>query len=261
MITIGLLAVLFLTVYFAKRWVSSTAEDLTKNFVLANEPAQCKVVTDAEKQDFIKRQQNEIVKYADAHRRTAIEFYGYFYATFAVFSLFGFLSLISGVIIAKKGYDNANPHLIAVFLVSSAIVLLYQGFFGVFQQKVNVDNNAKLFTGYSKLLTKIDTYCSTGKIPVLDPGSVFNTAVVQPKKTPPGTDTPPLNNTTASSKPAEKPPEQPAAKPNTFFIPLEADEFINYVGWQMEQLKSFTIAFDDSKIVAISSDKMLVLPD
>jgi hypothetical protein len=269
LVAIALLAALGLTVVLARWSVEAKAKDLTRAFELSppqNNEA-CEVVTNPEHLAFINRQKGDIVKYANAHRNTAVEFYGYFYSTFAVFSLFGFIALISGVVIAKGGYDKADPHLVTVLLVSTGIVLLYQGFFGVFQQKANVDNNAKLFAAYSKLLTKVDTYCATGKIPVVDPSTVFGIAVALPKATP--SPVPTATPDPALKPPAEvtagKPSNQGAAassaKPSTFYVPLDPEEFINYVGWQVEQLKSISIAFDDSKIIAINKDKLMVLPD
>ncbi len=95
---------------------------------------------------------------------------------------------------------------------------------------------------------------------MIDPSGVFNIAVVQPKK-PTAASTATPDNVTPMPKPTEQPAATASTKPSTFYIPLEADEFINYVGWQMEQLKAISIAFDDSKIVAINNDKLLVLPD
>jgi len=270
LVTIGLLILLGLTIWIANSWVNSTAESLLKDFKLDKPQTECKLVSDADKLAFLNRQRAEIVKYGESHRHTAIYFYGYFYATFAVFSLFGVLSVITLTVISKKGYDHASEHLITVFLVSTGIVILYQGFFGVFQQKANIDNNAKLYANYSKLLTKIDTYCTTGKIPIIDPAPVFTANL--PKQglitnsASTATTTNPVSTTntnsastatkpTATATPPTKPDSSNAAR---FYITLDADEFINYVSWQMEQYKAMSIALDDKQITSIDNSKFLL---
>ena len=257
LITVGLLLLLFLTVYISKVWVDAETKDLTSAFELEDKPLECKIVGSQEKQGFIKKQSSEITKYANNHKRTAIEFYGYFYATFAVFSLFGLLAAISLAVIARKGIDEASSHLITVFFVSTGIVILYQGFFGVFQQKANIDNNAKLFVNYAKLNTQIDIYCTTGKLTVIDPNIVFNDSL--PKQ--PATSSSP--NATPTANPTAIPDKTPTqtsstSKVSTFYISPEPDEFINYIGWQMAQLRAISIAIDDSKIVAIDGSKLII---
>jgi hypothetical protein len=237
LVTIGMLTIMILTIIAARYLKEYQTKDLKNDFVLANNGVGCKTVPDNEKKAFIDYQKNEIVKFGESHRKTAFMFYGYFYSTFLVFSLFGVLSVISLAIIAKKGYETANGHLMTVFMVSTGIVVLYQGFFGVFQQKTNMDNNAKLYSGYSKLLTKIDTYCTTGKIPMIDPATVL-----KPQVSVTNTNTA-TNVTTTQQKTA------------SFYITLDTDEFINYVGWQMEQLKAISITLDDQQIKEIDKNR------
>jgi hypothetical protein len=237
LIVVGLLVLMILTIIVAKTFVHSEADHLIADFELKNTNTECKMVTDNDKKAFIDNQKKEIIKYGESHRKTAYMFYGYFYSTFLVFSLFSVLSVISLAIIAKKGYDNASEHLITVFMVSTGIVILYQGFFGVFQQKTNMDNNAKLYSSYSKLLTKIDTYCTTGKIPIIDPATVLKPQVLVSN-----------TNTTTNVTTTQQ-------KPASFYITLDTDEFINYVGWQMEQYKAISITLDDQQIKEIDKNR------
>lgn len=257
LITLGLLSILFLTAFLAKSWVDSKANALTRAFVLEDAATECSIVGSQEKQDFIKKQQSDIVKYANSHRETAIDFYGYFYTTYAIFSLFGLLAAISLAIIARKGIDEASPHMITVFFVATGIVILYQGFFDVFQQKTNIDNNAKLFVSYAKLNTRIDTYCTTGNLSLIDPNDVFIESL--PKSLSKYSPANALPSAPAATNPvgSSAQPQSPS-KVSTFYISPQPDEFINYVGWQMEQLKAISIAIDDSKIVAIDGSKLII---
>jgi hypothetical protein len=257
LIAIGLLGVLWLTAIAANSWVNSKAEKLTGAYKVAHKQLECKILTNPEKQNYINAQRQEIVSFANNHRDTAIEFYGYFYATFAIFSLFGLIAAIALAVITKSGIANASPHLITVFLVSMGIVILYQGFFGIFQQKTNIDNNAKLSVNYARLVNQIDTYCTTGKLNVIDPGTVFLEAL--PKSAP----KPAPKNTATSPNANEKPDEPTTPKPETvvkvspFYIILEPDEFINYVDWKIEQFKEFSIILDDTKIAGIDNKKLM----
>lgn len=253
LVVLGLLFILGLTALIANRWVNSEAEELTKALELEDKPVECKILNNQEKQNFINNQRSKIVRYGNNHRKTAIEFYGYFYATFAVFSLFGLLAAVSLAVIARKGIDGASPHLITLFFVSTGIVVLYQGFFGVFQQKANIDNNAALFVNYAKLTDKIDTYCATGKLSIIDPTGVFIGRL--PKEV--ATKKKPSDENGENAKESPTPPSS-TNKTSTFYISLEPDEFINYIGWQMEQFKAISIAIDDTKIVAIDSNKLVI---
>ncbi len=60
-----------------------------------------------------------------------------------------------------------------------------------------------------------------------------------------------------SKKPETTPTVTPVIKPTSFFITLETDEFLNYVGWQLEQYKSISIALDD-KVTAIERNQSLL---
>ncbi|MDQ3132356.1 MAG: hypothetical protein M3Q99_16535 [Acidobacteriota bacterium] len=254
LIALGLFLMIFLITVSARYYVTYEAQRLTKEFKLDNKPVECKIAP-PEKQSFINAQRQEIVSYAIGHRDTAIAFSGYFYATLMIVSFFGLIAAISLAVITKSGINTASPHLIAVFLISTGIVILYQGFLGVFQQKSNMDSNAKLSVSYARLLNQIDTYCTTGKVNVRDPNSAFLDALsksdtkVTPTSTPSGTPT--LGEST-TLKPEGN------VKVSPFYVSLEPDEFINYVDWQMGVYKGFSVSIDETKIAIIDAKKMMV---
>jgi hypothetical protein len=265
LIGLGLGLALLLTVTLAHYSALSQAQTLTKEFELESKTSECKVITDTGKQNFINEQRKEIVAYANSHRAAAIKFYAYFYSIYAVWALFGLIAAISLAVITKKGVEAADNRLIAVFLVSTGIVVLYQGFFGVFQHSGNIDVNAKLYVSYARLVNQIDTYCTTGKVNVKDPLPAFAESLPKnPKPTATNSNTSNSNaSNTNSAIATPKPTESPAAasgKVSPFYVALDPDEFINYIDWQIEAYKNITIAtVDATKIAAIDKGKV-VLP-
>ena len=257
LVAAALFIVLFVTGYYSKWQIDSKSRELTSAFALTKEPLECKPMETAEQKAFIASQRAEIVRFAGNHLDTARNFYGYFYATYTIFSLFGLFAAISLAVIARKGIDEASSHLITVFLVSTGIVVSYQAFFGVFQQKSNIENNTKLLVSYARLNTRIETYCATGKLAITDPSAFF--AQNLPKQPPPSSNTnsaPPVN--AARSNVNSTVPGSSPEKVLSFYITPTPDEFINYVGWQMEQLKAVSITIDDTKIASIDSNKLVI---
>jgi hypothetical protein len=132
---------------------------------------------------------------------------------------------------------------------------MYQGFIGVFQQKNNMDSNAKLSISYARLLNQIDTYCVTGKVSVRDPYQTFletsttNDTNSTPQTTPTGS--PSSGELTTLNR-------EEYRKVLPFYVSIEPDEFINYVDWQMGTYKAFSVSIDETKIAIIDSQKMMV---
>ena len=255
LVAVGLFVVLMLTGYLSKCNVDSKSKELTSAFSLSDAPIDCKPLENDQQKAFITSQRAELVKFAGNHLDTARNFYGYFYATYTIFSLFGLFAAISLAIIARKGIDDAGSHLITVFLVSTGIVISYQAFFGVFQQKNNIENNTKLLVGYARLNTKIETYCATGKLAIIDPNVVFTQNLPKQSSSSNTNSSPPANTTQSNGASGSG---SAAEKPSTFYVSPTPDEFINYVGWQMEQLKAVSIAIDDTKISAIDGNKLVI---
>lgn len=255
LIALGLGLIIFLITFSAKYYVKDEAQKLTEHFKLEKKLVQCEITQSPEKKILINAQRQEIVSYAIGHRETAIAFSSYFYASLMVFSFFGLIAAISLAVITKSGVNAASPHLIAVFLISTGIVIMYQGFIGVFQQKSNMDTNAKLSVSYARLLNQIDTYCTTGKVNVKDPNLVFLEALPKPE-----TEATPEPTPTGSPTPGQSTPLKPKGnvRVSPFYVSLEPDEFITYVDWQMGMYKGFSVTIDESKIAIIDSKKMMV---
>lgn len=253
LITLGLVAFLGILGVSTEYYVHSKADRLTKTHVLREDTmVECTFAGSAEKTAFINAQRKEISSFGNSHRTSAVEFYTYFYTTYIVFTVFGLIAAISLAVITKTGIIKASPHLITVFLVCTAIVVLYQGSLGVFQHKSNLDSNAKLAVNYAVLVDQIDTYCATGKINVKDPNEALSGAL--PKVT-----GKPVNTNTGAGGGVSPSPETPvSAKIQPFYVEPNGDQFINFVAWQMEHLRSFSIALDDSKVSAIDNKRFLL---
>jgi hypothetical protein len=260
--------------WIAKYASKSNAEKLTNAFKLASSPSpetsaspdaktapkECKVVgADLEKQNFILRQRAQIVEYGDSHRTAAIEFGAFFYANVIIVGIFGFIAFISLLVITRTGLSSANGNVVAIFLLSSGIGLTYQGFFGVFQQKSNVDTNAALSVGYGQLTGEIDTYCTTGRLALLDPKDVFASIAKTstPTLPPPGNSAPANLATVTPNIVQASSPMNLAPPPTPFFVELTPVEFILYVDWKMKGYRRFAIALDDKAVSAFTDPARL----
>lgn len=235
-------------------FIESRADAVTRTHVLDEEMrVECSFAGSKAKEDFINSQRREISAFGNSHRHSAVKFFTYFYTTYIVFTVFGLIATISLALITKTGIAKASAHLIAVFLVSTSIVVLYQGSFGVFQHKSNIDSNTKLAINYGVLVDQIDTYCATGKLNVKDPNEALSEAL-------PKIATKPSNsNADPTTRSAPPPTEAPTAgKIQQFYVEPSGDEFINFVAWQMQHLRSFSIAVDDSKVSSIDSKRFLL---
>ncbi|MEP7148511.1 MAG: hypothetical protein ABI857_06475 [Acidobacteriota bacterium] len=216
-------------------------------------PSECKAVKDKESQDHILKQRAQAVEFGDGHRNAAIEFGSYFFANVAILGIFGLISLISVAVIAKTGLDKANGHVVAIFLLASGTGLLYQSFFGVFQQKQNVESNLTQAIVYAQLVSKIDTYCTTGRVVISDPKTFLDYRVKQPSTAPPETDKP----KTADESADQTKPVEPAA----FFLELDPPTFILFIDWHLEDRRKFAIAFDDKLVPSLTDPNRLSLKD
>ncbi len=212
-------------------------------------PTACPAASPKEKGDFILRQRAKVVELGDGHRYTAIEFGSFFFANTVILAVFGFISLISLLLITKRGITNAHGTLVAVFLLSSGVGLIYQGMFGVFQQKSNVDSNHTQSVEYGRLVDEIDTYCATGKLAISDPNIVLAKLAenVVPAGGAAANPAPPA----AQAKGAEADGKTVEAL-KSFFVFVGPDEFILYLEWRTEALRKFSISLDEKPVQSLT---------
>lgn len=205
---------------------------------------------DTDKLKFVNGQRAEIVKLGKQHHENAIIYFGYFCATYLVMTIFGLIAAICLAVITKSGISQTSPHVLAVFLISTAIVVLYQSSFDVLKQKANTDLNANASIKYAVLADQIDTFCTTGKINMKDPNDVLLASLPKPEptQTPGG---PPANTSKPQSDPAS------SVKIPPFFVEPDGDQFINFIAWQMDHLRGFAITIDESKVGSIDSKRFM----
>ena len=229
--------------------IKNRAREMTAAHVLRHrELVTCANIDTPEKLAFLNGQRADIVNLAGQHHENAIAYFGYFYATYLVMTIFGLIGAICLAIITKEGIGKASPHVIAVFLISTAIVVLYQGSFDILKQKTNIDLNANASVKYAVLADQIDTYCSTGKISMTDPNDVLLAALPKAASSEPDKD--PDNAPTQTGEPLP-------VKISAFFVEPDGDQFINFVAWQMDHLRNFAITVDESKIGSIDSKRFM----
>lgn len=252
-IIVLLLALLAIVGLVPPYFIEARARAQTDTHEIKDKSVVCTFAGDQARQEFINSQRAEISRFGNSHRDSAVKFFTYFYTTYIVFTVFGLIATISLALITKAGIAKASTHLITVFLVCTSIVVLYQGSFGVFQHKTNIDSNAKLSVSYGVLIDQIDTFCATGKLNVRDPNVALTDAL--PKAV--GESKDPTPN--VSNRPAPPQSETPTVgKIKPFYVEPSGDEFINFVAWQMEHLRSFSIALDDTKVSAVDTKRFLI---
>src|SRR5215204_433658 len=181
-IAAGLL-ILLAIVGLATVWIiKGRARNMTAAHVLqVQDNAACVRVDTPEKLAFVNGQRNEIVRLGNQHRENAIAYFAYFYATYLVMTIFGLIAAICLAVITKSGVSGSSPHVLATFLISTSIVVLYQASFDILKQKANIDLNTIASVKYAVLADQIDTYCITGKISMKDPNDVLLAALPEPK--------------------------------------------------------------------------------
>ena len=248
-IAAGMLIVLAIVGLATMFIIRGRAEEMTAAHIIQNKQLNaCAKIDTPDKLAFLNRQREDIVALGNQHQANAIVYFGYFYATYLVMTIFGLIAAMCLAVITKKGIGNASPHVIAVFLISTAIVVLYQGSFDIMKQKANIDLNSSASVKYAVLADQIDTYCTTGKISMKDPNDVLLAALPKPDGSP-------------GSKPEET--SVPTSATNSgvkilpFFVEPDGDQFINFVAWQMDHLRSFAITIDETKVGSIDSKRFM----
>ncbi|HUR99018.1 MAG TPA: hypothetical protein VMZ26_13205 [Pyrinomonadaceae bacterium] len=245
-IAAGLLVVLALVGMTTVSVIKSRAREMTEaHFIRGRQLTACAKFTDQEKVNFINGQRSEITSLGNQHHANAISYFAYFYATYLILTIFGLVAAICLAVITKSGINASSPHLIATFLISTAIVVVYQGSFDVLKQKANIDLNSAASIKYAVLADQIDTFCTTGKISMKDPNEMLLAAL--PKVAP----SPEQNANTQQSAGDARAGGMILA----FFVEPDDDQFINYVAWQMDHLRTFAITVDDSKVGSIDKSR------
>src|SRR5688572_17532214 len=141
-IAVALLVLLGIIGTTAVLIIRSRANDMTAAHIIQKRDfTACSTVESGERLTLLNSQRAEIASLGNAHRENAIAYFGYFYATYLVMTIFGLIAAICLAVITRSGISDSSPHVNTVFLISTAIVVLYQGSFDVLKQKANIDMN------------------------------------------------------------------------------------------------------------------------
>ena len=242
-------------------------DDLTSELRLKEVPAktdgaantnacsiECKAVPDATLQGYIGNQRSQLVRLGNGNLETAVQFGAYFYTNMVILAVFGLISLISLIVMTRYGLKDTNGHVVAIFLLSTGIGLVYQTFFGVFQQRKNVEVNLAQAISYGQLVKQVDTYCVTGKVAISDPAGSL-TAIAQTAAPVRGPAAPPA----ASAGTAGPPPTgaQAPKSPPPFYVALEPADFILYIDAKMRENQKLSILFDDKEVKSFTDSQRL----
>jgi hypothetical protein len=101
----------------------------------------------------------------DHHLDVAVYFQSRYYAALVNASVFALVATILGLVVSRKGWDDAHPLLLNALLVAVALAAFYLGFPAMFQQEANAEANLRQYVAYSALDRRISTYLDTGVLP------------------------------------------------------------------------------------------------
>jgi len=273
-IGVAMIVILYATSEIAMKVATAKGKSMTNEFRLAEPsakpdgsatantaaaitnavPKECKPASDAGLQPYILKQRAQLVVLGDGNLDTAIEFGSYFYANIVILAVFGLISLISLLVITKYGVSGTNGNVVAIFLLSTGIGLIYQGFFGVFQQRKNVEANMSQSISYGQLVKQIDTYCITGKVAINDP-KVSLAAIAQSAEPVKAPTVNPATPATAVKQPQTG--EQSPKPPPPFYVALEPADFVLYIDAKMREYQKLSILFDDKAVTSFTDSSRL----
>jgi hypothetical protein len=146
----------------ANRWT----KDLQPNLQLISKteshfcklPGQPPVAASARlEQDYV-----EIRSRMEHHLEVLAYFYANYFRAIVMGSLLGAVSAVSLFYIANKGWTNANPYVVVVFVFSAVMGAYYLSYVTIFREQENISDNKVLYLQYVALGNEILTYCATG---------------------------------------------------------------------------------------------------
>lgn len=112
-------------------------------------------------QQRLQEQLDNIRKRAKSHLEIMVYYYARYYMAITLAAFTGIVAAITMLLISKKGWDEASPYLVAVFLTMSGLAAYFAAFPTLFEQKANIDANKELFAVYANLEDRILTFAAT----------------------------------------------------------------------------------------------------
>lgn len=104
----------------------------------------------------------EVKRRAKTHLRIMEWFYVYYYQSISVGIISTVIAGVSLFFISKKGWEEVNPYIVNIFLVSSSVTVLFGAFPLVFKIEENIKSNTTSYLAYVTLENRILSYIGTG---------------------------------------------------------------------------------------------------
>jgi hypothetical protein len=98
------------------------------------------------------------------YKTTTSYFYGSYYTTIVLASIFGGLAALALALISLKGWKEVDPRLASVFFVTSAFAAIFWVCPKMLKQEENATGNKILYLKFVKLLEETRTIAATGGI-------------------------------------------------------------------------------------------------
>ena len=93
----------------------------------------------------------------------ALRFFSWHYASVATAAGSGLVAAVALLLISKRGWANASPYVITVFITTSAIAGFYTTLPRVFRHRANIAECQELFLSHVALESSVLTYVATGR--------------------------------------------------------------------------------------------------
>jgi hypothetical protein len=95
---------------------------------------------------------------ASFHKDVMLYFVSNYYSAILLAGICGGIAAAMLVLVSKKGWNDANPYAVAVFISASTCATLFLGFPALFKQEENATKNKVLYVKYVNLLNEMRTH-------------------------------------------------------------------------------------------------------
>lgn len=111
----------------------------------------------------IEAQYGEITGRIQHHLGLTVFFYSNYFSAISMVMFFASVAGICLFYMANKGWKEANPFVVTVFVYATVTTAYFGSLVTVFQQQQNIADNKALYLKYVALGNSVLTYCATGQ--------------------------------------------------------------------------------------------------
>ena len=145
----------------AKQWLSGDLDRFAEQRDLAFTANH--LVVDEPMKNRLEQQYDSIRARAKTHQEIMIYYYSRYYMAITMATITGIIATMMMAIVSKKGWENASPYIIAIFLTTSGLTAYFAAFPTLFEQKRNIEDNKTLYAIYLNLEDRLLTFAATGE--------------------------------------------------------------------------------------------------